>query len=149
MPPRSARKPPQSLGGRPGKQEGRTRALWTEVSSCPKQDFDLTLVCLGGEALRCHRAVLASASNFLATLLQEPEVQTREGWVRLPGQESTLVLDQVLPGSDPPSPSTPQVKARDLRRLLCLLYNGYADVTLDAAAQLKEVWKHLDINIVK
>ena len=42
-----------------------------------------------------------------------------------------------------------QVRARDLRRLLCLLYNGYADVTLEAAAELKEVWKHLDINIVE
>ena len=136
MPPRSVKNESLGLTELPRKLGDRTKTLWTEVTSGPQQDFDLTLVCLGGEVLRCHRAVIASASSFLATLLQSPEVQTREGWVRLQqGQEATLVLDQV--------------RARDLRRLLCLLYNGYADVTLEAAGQLKEVWKHLDINIVK
>jgi len=121
----------------PGREEERARFLWDQVASSEGHKFDLTVVCDGGEKLQCHRGVLATASTFLANLLKDVEVQTRDGtWVKIeqPG-EKTLVLDQV--------------NARDLRRLLCLLYNGYADVTLDAAADLKEVWKHLDINIVK
>jgi len=136
MPPRSVRKSSVSSALNLTKEE-RSKFLWGQISNTPKLKFNLTVVCEGGEKLECHRAVLASASSFLAGLLQDTEVQTRDGtWIRLESSENkTLVLDQV--------------QARDLRRLLCLLYNGYAEVTLDAAADLKEVWKHLDINIVK
>merc|ERR1719228_961189 len=43
----------------------------------------------------------------------------------------------------------PDVHSRDLRRVLCVLYNGYAKVTVKAAEQLKKVWKQLDIDIVR
>jgi len=111
--------------------------VWAAVacgSAAAAQEFDLTVACAGGR-LRCHRAVLATASTFLGQLLRGAEVQGRDGaWVAV-GRPELLVLDQV--------------QVADLRRLLCLLYNGFADVTLDAAADLKEVWKHLDINIVR
>jgi len=119
-------------------KEDKSKFLWQQVSRSSRSSFDLALVCCGGEILECDSAVLASASSFLGSLLRGVQLQARDGsWLSLPdgNNGATLILDQV--------------KAKDLRRLLCLLYNGYADVTLDAAADLKDVWKHLDIDIVK
>ena len=106
---------------------------------------------LGGEELSCHRAILASASSFLSGLLQghkvrwshpqldhgEPtKVETKEGsWIEVASAADLLVLDQVA--------------AAHLQGLLCLLYNGFADVTLDSAAELKDVWEHLGVDLVK
>jgi len=118
-------------------EQNRVKNLWTQVANGGSHPFDLKIVCCGGQSLWCHRSVVAGCSTFLAELLQEPEVQARDGsWVRIEGRmEWTLLLDQV--------------QLSDLRRLLCLLYNGFAEVTLNAAADLKEVWKHLRIDVVK
>merc|ERR1719430_48658 len=42
----------------------------------------------------------------------------------------------------------PGVQSRDLVRVLGILYNGYTKVTVKAAEELKNVWKHLGIDIV-
>jgi hypothetical protein len=89
--------------------------------------------------VQCHRAVLGAASPALARRLEGPLVRAKDGeWVRLEGREGdTLVLGQV--------------RTKDFRRLLSLLYNGYADVgggqngdALATTAGLKDVWRHLD-----
>ena len=136
---------------------------WVGVA---ESKFDLKVLCKGkylmvgssvlsqlsgGEVLSCHRAILASASSFLSGLLQghkvrwshpqldhgEPtKVETKEGsWVEVASAADLLVLDQVA--------------AAHLQGLLCLLYNGFADVTLDSAAELKDVWEHLGVDLVK
>ena len=64
------------------------------------------------------------------------QVQTKEGvWVEVVSPVDLLILDEVT--------------ACHLKGLLCLLYNGFADVTLDSAAELKDVWEHLGVDIVK
>jgi len=106
---------------------------WVGVA---ESKFDLKVLCKGGEVLSCHRAILASASSFLSGLLQGHKVETKEGsWVEVASAADLLVLDQVA--------------AAHLQGLLCLLYNGFADVTLDSAAELKDVWEHLGVDLVK
>ena len=63
-------------------------------------------------------------------------MQTKEGdWIEVSSPVDLLILDEVT--------------ACHLRGLLCLLYNGFADVTLDSAAELKDVWDHLGVDVVK
>jgi len=106
---------------------------WAGVAD---SEFDLRVLCKGGELLLCHRAILASASSFLKVLLQGHQVQIKEGiWVEIASSVDLLILDEVT--------------ACHLKGLLCLIYNGFADVTLDSAAELKDVWEHLGVDVVK
>ena len=64
------------------------------------------------------------------------QMQTKEGvWVEVASPVDLLILDEVT--------------ATHLKDLLCLLYNGFADVTLDSAAELKDTWEHLEVDVVK
>ena len=64
------------------------------------------------------------------------QMQTKEGvWVEVASPVDLLILDEVT--------------ASHLKDLLCLLYNGFADVTLDSAAELKDTWEHLEVDVVK
>ena len=63
-------------------------------------------------------------------------METREGiWVEVASSVDLLILDEVA--------------ACHLQGLLCLVYNGFADVTLDSAAELKGLWEHLTVDVVK
>jgi len=106
---------------------------WAGVAD---SEFDLKVLCKGGDLLLCHRAILASASSYLSVLLQGHKVQSKEGgWVEVASPVDLLILDELT--------------ASHLKDLLCLLYNGFADVTLDSAAELKDTWEHLGVDIVK
>jgi len=98
-----------------------------------KPKFDLQVVCEDRVDVWCHQAVLASASSGIAELLKGQGLLTREGGWKT--GEVTIILPGVL--------------SKDLRMVLCVLYNGFAQVTVKAAEELKKVWKQLGIDIVR
>ena len=170
MAPRGAKKRSQTTGGGKGNaifpplQQSAAKA-WAGVAD---SEFDLRVLCKGKylkffEQLVANRsyfrqwAAAVSPSNssicfllsFKSTAWPQGEndwspynsestlqVQTKEGsWVEVGSPVDLLILDEVT--------------ACHLKGLLCLLYNGFADVTLDSAAELKDVWEHLGVDIVK
>jgi len=110
----------------------RSRAVWNTVCTSDLK-FDLLVICDGGEQIWCHQAVLASGSQVLAELLEGQGVMTMDGCWRT--EEVTMFM--------------PGVKGRDLVRVLCVLYNGYAKVTVKTAEELKKLWKQLGIDVVR
>jgi len=135
MPPRSVQKA-RELAAKasstlaPGE---RCKAVWSRVSALDAQKFDLQVICEDGLEVWCHQAVLASASSGIAELLRGQGVMTQDGGWKT--GEVTILL--------------PGVQSKNLVRVLSVLYNGYAQVTVTAAEELKRVWKQLGIDIVK
>jgi len=111
----------------------RCKAVWGMVSTLEAPKFDLLVICEDGLEVWCHQSVLASASKGLAELLRGQGVLTGDGGWRT--EEVTIIL--------------PGVQGKDLGKVLCVLYNGYAKVTVKAAEELKRVWKQLGIDIVR
>jgi len=109
----------------------RCMAVWSSIASSHHK-FDLLIICEDGSRVRCHQAVLASASQRIGELLEGKGVMTMDGSWRT--EEVTILM--------------PDVQSRDLVRVLGVLYNGYTTVTVRAAEELKKVWKHLGIDIV-
>jgi hypothetical protein len=118
--------------------EERSKAVWdSAVTGMDKHQFDLTLVCgppRQQKVVQCHQSVLASSSEHLAALLQGRAVQIRDGsWVT---HHATMVL--------------PGVRVEDMVRLLCLLYNGFAQIKDSRQAkELKDLTKDLGLTVVK
>jgi len=106
-------------------------AVWSNVASS-NHKFDLLIICEDRTEVRCHQSVLGSASQIIGELLEGQGVMTKDGCWRT--EELTILM--------------PGVQSRDLVRVLGILYNGYTKVTVKAAEELKNVWKHLGIDIV-
>merc|ERR1719357_1778197 len=114
-------------------QMNSVKKMWSRVASFEVPGFDLNLVCSNGENIWCHQSVLAGASRWISKLLSSQLMFTHDGSLKI--EEATLIF--------------PEIEKIDLQRMLCVLYNGYANVTVNAAEDLKRVWKHLGIDIVR
>lgn len=109
------------------------KKVWSLVSSMDAPHFDLQFICDDRVEVWCHQSVVATASSGIAELLKWQGVMTCDGEWK--SGEVTIIL--------------PGVHSKDLLRVLCILYNGYAKVNVKAAEELKKVWKQLGIDIVR
>jgi len=109
------------------------KKVWSLVSSLDAPQFDLQFICDDRVEVWCHQAVVASASSGIAELLKW------QGLMSCDGEWKSGEVTIILPG----------VHSKDLLRVLCILYNGYAKVNVKAAEELKRVWKQLGIDIVR